>query len=366
MNEIIEKIEEFKSNEIEELKKYKEDGGKIAALFNRLFPSSLLYGLGVRPIRIISGANLDAENASERLIRPDACPFCKSIIGNFLQKSSFHRDVDIVVGLIACDQMRHTLERLSADIKLPVFPVQMPGTISSEAKKYYAAGVAEVIGNIALYLDTKPDFDIIRQIESTRVEAAAILSGLFRKGETDPVILHKLGTLFGWTQPDKFLIFLKEIVEELPLFEPRKKILIVGSVMCEEDDIVIKLLSRHNIFPVILTSSGLNAFEGLENIDMVPDSEIIEKLADLTFSMLARIRSRRNTQVYDRIEDLLTSSSASGILLKTLLFCDLWYTEKVRIKQTFDVPVLVLNSGFGEGMEGTAATRIEAFVETLS
>jgi hypothetical protein len=35
------------------------------------------------------------------------------------------------------------------------------------------------------------------------------------------------------------------------------------------------------------------------------------------------------------------------------------------MKQSFDVPVLVLNSGFGEGMEGTAATRIEAFVETL-
>jgi benzoyl-CoA reductase/2-hydroxyglutaryl-CoA dehydratase subunit BcrC/BadD/HgdB len=114
-----------------------------------------------------------------------------------------------------------------------------------------------------------------------------------------------------------------------------------------------------------LTSNGLNACEGLKDVNSFPDNEIIKKLAEITFSMPAGIRSRPNTRVYERIGEYLTSSNASGIILKTLLFCDLWYTEKIRMKQSFDVPLLVLNSGFGEGMEGTTATRIEAFVETL-
>lgn len=366
MNEIIKKIEKFKANEIEALQEYKENDGKVAALFNRLFPPSLLYGLGIRPIRILSGANLDAENSSEKLIRPDACPFCKSVIGNFISKSSLHQYVDIVVGLIPCDQMRHTLERLSVDIRLPMFPLQMPGTVSPEAKNYYIQGVTETIENIASFLEKKLDYDVVRRTERDRVDCATILVGLFREEAVDPIILHALGSLFGWTRSENFLAFLKGIMRELPLFEPRKKVILVGSVLCEEDDVVIKLLSRHNIFPVILNSNGLNAFEGLENIDTVPDNKIIEKLAEITFSMPASIRSRPNGRVYERIGEYITSSNASGIILKTLLFCDLWYTEKVRMKQSFAIPLLVLNSGFGEGMEGTAATRIEAFVETLA
>jgi benzoyl-CoA reductase/2-hydroxyglutaryl-CoA dehydratase subunit BcrC/BadD/HgdB len=365
MNNILQKIEKFKSDELEALKEYKEAGGKVAALFNRLFPPSLLYGLGIRPIRILSGADLDAENASEKLIRPDACPFCKSIIGNFLTNSLLYQHVDIVVGLIACDQMRRTLERITADIKLPVFPLQMPGTISTEAKNYYISGVSETVENISSFLDRKLDYDIVRKTEQARVASVTILAGLFRDGATDPVILHALSILFGWARPEEFHTFLENIVEELPVFEPRKKVVVVGSIMCEEDDAVIKLLSRHNIFPLLLTSNGLNACEGLKDVNSFPDNEIIKKLAEITFSMPAGIRSRPNTRVYERIGEYLTSSNASGIILKTLLFCDLWYTEKIRMKQSFDVPLLVLNSGFGEGMEGTTATRIEAFVETL-
>jgi hypothetical protein len=51
MSAILSKIDEFKTSELSALKEFKENGGKVAGLFNRLFPPSLLYGLGLRPVR---------------------------------------------------------------------------------------------------------------------------------------------------------------------------------------------------------------------------------------------------------------------------------------------------------------------------
>ncbi len=365
MKDILDKINRFRFNELQVLEEYKNSGGEIAGLFNRLFPISLLYGLGIRPIRIVSGASLNAEYAGEKLVRPDACPFCKSILGNLLNKSSFCKYLSLIVGVIGCDQMRRTLERGAVDIGLKMFPIQFPSTISKETKEYYISGVNDTVYNIASHYKRELDYNMIRKSEQARVEAALILKELFNICDTNPMILHKLSTLFAWTRPIEYLVFLKQIREELPLFKPEKKVIITGSILCEEDDVIIKLFTEHRIFPIMLTSNGLNAFEGLESINDIPDNKIVSKLAEITFNMPASIRSRPNTKVYERLNRYILSSESSGVILKALQFCDLWYTEKVRMKQTLNKPVLVLNTGYQEGIQGSTATRIEAFIETL-
>ncbi|GAG31114.1 unnamed protein product, partial [marine sediment metagenome] len=143
-------------------------------------------------------------------------------------------------------------------------------------------------------------------------------------------------------------------------------VLFIGSVLCEEDDSVIKLLTEKNVYPIPLNCTGLNMLEGLESVSTVADEEVITVLSRITFQMHACIRTRPNKKVYDRIGEALEKSKAKGIILKALSFCDLWYTEKERMKRSFDVPVLVLDSGYGEGDIGRISTRLESFLETLS
>ena len=93
MKDIFKEIERVSCEEFKALDEFKSQGGKIAAVFCRKFPASLLSGLGLWPLRVLSGATGHAESVGERIVRPDVCPYCKSIIGNFLEKSSIHKHV---------------------------------------------------------------------------------------------------------------------------------------------------------------------------------------------------------------------------------------------------------------------------------
>jgi len=136
--------------------------------------------------------------------------------------------------------------------------------------------------------------------------------------------------------------------------------------LCNEDDTLIKILSERNVCSIPLNCTGLNMVEGLESIKEVSDKEIIASLSRIIYRMHSCIRVRPNTKVYDRIAEALDKTKAKGIIQKTLSFCDLWYTEKERMKQSFDVPVLVYDSTYGEGEVERVTTRIETFLEALS
>ncbi len=366
MKDIFKKIERVSCEEFKALDEFKSQGGKVAAVFCRKFPVSLLQGLGLWPLRVLSGATGHAESVGERIVRPDVCPYCKSIIGNFLEKNSIHKHVDIIVGLITCDQVRRTLERLSVDLKLPVFPVQLPATDSKESEEYYIQGVINAIQNISSYLDKEIDINAVRKDWEYRVEAAEIMAELMWKCSALPLITHRLNQLYAWARPSGFLKFIRQLVPKLPEFTPNFTVITTGSVLCNEDDTLIRILSERNVCFIPLNCTGLNMVEGLESIKEVPDNEIIAALSRINYRMPSCIRVRPNTKVYDRLAEALEKTKARGIILKTLSFCDLWYTEKERMKRSFDVPVLVYDSTYGEGDIGRASTRIETFLEALS
>ncbi len=366
ISDILQKIEKFTSDELQAFSEFKTGGGKVAALFNRNFPASLLWGFGLWPVRILTGATGDAEDVSERLVRPDVCPFCKCLLGNFLEKRSPHSQCDFAVGAITCDMMRRLLERLSTDIGLPVFPVQVPSTTTDDSLNYYTLGVQNVIDNLSSFLDKEIDYDIVRKREQERFTAAAILSELLWKGKTSPLINHRLCQLFSWVGPESFLRFIQQLIPDLPQFNPEFTILLTGSVLLYEDDTLIRIITEQNVGVVPLNSSGLNMVEGLEDVSGISDDKIIPELSRICFRVPGNIRTRPNNHVYDWINEAIIKTNARGVVVKSLSFCDLWYTEKVRLKQMIPVAVLVLDTGYGKGTEGQVATRIETFLETLS
>ena len=67
MKNILKDIESFSYEEFRALDEFKLQRGKVAALFCRHFPVSLLSGLGIRPVRILSGATGRAESKGEKM-----------------------------------------------------------------------------------------------------------------------------------------------------------------------------------------------------------------------------------------------------------------------------------------------------------
>jgi benzoyl-CoA reductase/2-hydroxyglutaryl-CoA dehydratase subunit BcrC/BadD/HgdB len=69
------------------------------------------------------------------------------------------------------------------------------------------------------------------------------------------------------------------------------------------------------------------------------------------------------------VEQVMRDAGASGVILTHLPMCDFWGFEKHNFDAyagEHDIPVLSLNVDYIVANTGQMATRVQAFVETLS
>lgn len=107
----------------------------------------------------------------------------------------------------------------------------------------------------------------------------------------------------------------------------------------------------------------IDEYHGIETLT---DDQILPALADHTAASSLCIRSRPNARFYQKLNQRIEQTGARGVILKTLSFCDLWFTEKRRMAELLPVPLLVLDSGFGSGSEARLQTRIDTFLEMIA
>jgi len=74
---------------------------------------------------------------------------------------------------------------------------------------------------------------------------------------------------------------------------------------------------------------------------------------------------RPNTRLYSWLKPRLASRQVRGIALWHFTGCDLWRAEAQTLRETFGLPVLLLEAGGEPGNAPRELTRLQAFVETL-
>ncbi|MGO8836038.1 MAG: 2-hydroxyacyl-CoA dehydratase [Limisphaerales bacterium] len=74
---------------------------------------------------------------------------------------------------------------------------------------------------------------------------------------------------------------------------------------------------------------------------------------------------RPNTRLYSWLKPRLASRHVCGIVLWHFTGCDLWRAEAQTLRETFSLPVLLLEAGGEPGNAPRELTRLQAFVETL-
>ena len=112
------------------------------------------------------------------------------------------------------------------------------------------------------------------------------------------------------------------------------------------------------------TESGerslLPAFR-LENVRNDP----IGALARGYFENCVDVFQRPNTRLYSWLDGRLTARGVRGIVLWVHTGCDLWRAEAQTLRETFRLPVLLLEADELSGGSPREANRIQAFVETF-
>jgi benzoyl-CoA reductase/2-hydroxyglutaryl-CoA dehydratase subunit BcrC/BadD/HgdB len=79
----------------------------------------------------------------------------------------------------------------------------------------------------------------------------------------------------------------------------------------------------------------------------------------------ADVFQRPNTRLYTWLRERLESRRIRGIVLRAWVGCDLWRAEVQSLRETFRLPVLLLEGDENPGGDAREAGRVEAFVEML-
>lgn len=327
------------------------------------FPAAVLAGLGLWPARILCDSSADAESAGEKVVRPDVCPLVKTLLGNVAEKRGLHAQVDLWIGLSTCDQMRRGMHSLSEHLACEVHPIQLPATRTPESADYYVDQVKRVAADIETRHGLSFDANAAEQWHRDRYKAAAVLSLAARSGRVSPLDLHNMFHVFFMARPKGLAEFFSGLIASSRPFEGTKTVVLSGGPLTREDTALLEELEERGYTVLPLNCTGLNAVESEGQTRA--GKNLIESLALAAFGMPTCTRSRPNTAVYTRIGETLKTSGATGLIVKTLKFCDHWYTERERLRRSFGVPVLVFDSDYAEGGRERILSRIDAFLETL-
>lgn len=351
----------------------------VAGYTCHAFPAAVLAGLGYRPVRLLCDASADAQSCGEREVRADVCPHVKSLLGNVREKRGLHGQVDLWVGLSTCDPMRRGLGWLSSSLAQDVYPLHLPATRTAEAADYFAQQVATLVADVAARSGRPFDEAAALGWQRAYDRAAAVLSHAARAGRLAPLDLHDLVHLLFVARPEGLAAFFEETIAAAPPFQAPRWVVVAGSPVAHEDTVLFEALQGRGIGVLPLTCTGLDALEeptpalapsdAFEEPTPAPApldaTDAVRSLALRAFRRPPCARARPNDAVYERLRGALDTSRAAGLIVKCLTFCDLWYTERERLRRAFGLPTLVFDSDYGEGGRERLLSRIDAFVELL-
>jgi len=88
-------------------------------------------------------------------------------------------------------------------------------------------------------------------------------------------------------------------------------------------------------------------------------------LAGFYFANCVDVFQRPNSRLYTWLGERLTARAVRGIVLWVYTGCDLWRAEAQTLRETFSLPVLLLEADEAQPRSPRHLGRIQAFIETL-
>lgn len=348
--------------ELDRIGSFREDGGLTLGYLCSGFPEALAAGLGFRPLRMLHGFTRVLEDAGGRMVRPDICPMIGGLLGGIESGDEPFSLVDVWMGLCTCDQTRRCFSLLQESV--PVYTVQLPSTRSDSARDYYAEQLEDFVGHAARRAGLEYSGDRALKHFKWRRAAGRVLRQAALSGTVAPMDLHWLFNLYHIADPRRLEGELRSLLRLAEEYEPRFTIGLTGSTLVLEDIHIMQMLQERNTGVLQLGCTGLQSIH-CEESDALPSSGMPGELARGSFQELKCPRSRPNDALFQYLENMTVSRGCRGLVVKTLKFCDLWFTERKRFRERISVPVLVTDTGYGQGEALRQRNRVEAFLDTL-
>ncbi len=373
-------ISEVHGQRIQELQEHKAKGGKVVGAFCVFVPEEIVRAAGGICVGLCSGVEIGKAQA-EKVLPRSICPLIKSFMGFKLGKvCPYFESCDMVVGETTCDGKKKAFEILNDYI--PVHVMETPqmkrdkdfNLWRSEVEDFMIA-IEELTGN-----KITPE-SLLRSIKEVNEKRKALLRlAELRKNSPAPIsgkdslLIEQISM---YDDVERFTAQVNELCGEL---ETRVKecggvqkvgglrIIVSGTPMAVPNWKVPHIIeSSGAVIVAEELCTGLRYFENT----VAEDDGSVEQMIDAIAKRYLDINCAcflPNQRRVDKIVQLVRDYNADGVVHVSLAFCDPYLVEANRVEKTLKengIPLLTIETDYGQEDTGQLKTRIEAFFEML-
>jgi len=277
------------------------------------------------------------------------CAFAESAV-RFVEA----RTDSAVIFSTACDQMRRGFDTAMLREQRRAFLFNLPTTQTAVAKDIFRAEL-ERLGQFLVSIGgCAPSPVLLRQ---EMLQSGATRKRLLESAATSsPREFAAAVAQFHWG--DRFSLSTKVASsDQIPLA------LVGGPFLAPHWKLLDEIEGAGGRVVLNATKTGERSLSPsfVFAVDTNPFDALIHGYCD----NLVDVFQRPNTRLYSWLKPRLTSRQVRGIVLWHFTGCDLWRAEAQTLRETFGLPVLLLEASCEAGNAPRELTRLQAFVETL-
>ena len=373
-------VSEIHGLRIQELQEHKATGGKVIGTFCVFVPEEIIRAAGGICIGLCSGIEIGAAQA-EKVLPRNICPLIKSFMGFKLAKvCPYFESCDMVVGETTCDGKKKAFEILNDYI--PVHVMETPQMKREKDKSLWHSEVQDFLTRTEELTGQKiTEESLLQAVKDVNGKRKALLRmSELRKNNPAPIsgkdslLIEQIAM---YDDVPRFTQKVNDLCDELEervkngqgVMEPSvPRIIVTGTPMAIPNWKVPHIIEESGA--VIVAEelcTGLRYFENL-----VPETE--ENMAQTVEQISARYLNINcacftpNEGRMERLLELAEEYKADGIIHCALTFCDPYAVEANRVEKVLKekgIPLLKIETDYGQEDAGQLKTRIEAFLELI-
>jgi benzoyl-CoA reductase/2-hydroxyglutaryl-CoA dehydratase subunit BcrC/BadD/HgdB len=357
-------------------------GRKVVGSFCVFVPEELVLAVDGVAVGLCTGAEFGFDLA-EQYLPKNTCSLIKAAFGFKLGKvCPYIETVDMLVGENTCDGKKKSYEIMGQLID-KLYVMDLPQTKSNDGKALLKSEYKKFMAKLEQLSGRKIDVAGLKkgiEIVNKKRQAIHRLSKL-RAADPSPISGKDallINQIFFYDDPVRFTGSVNQLCDELdkriadgfgvtprktprillsgcPMAVPNWKIPAVvessGAVIVGEESCVGERGTRN------LTNASGNTVESLLD-------NIVERYFQVDCAVFTPNNSRR-----DHIKEMVKAYHADGVIHYSLQFCQPYQIESGPIEKSLEkdgIPVLRLETDYGQEDMGQIKTRVEAFIERIA
>ena len=367
---------------VEELRRFKQQGGKVIGVFCIQVPEELIYAVGAVPIRLSCGF-YDSIPLAEEIVPKNICPLIKSSIGfNFLKINPFFEFCDVIIIPTTCDGKKKMADILSNYQK--VWALELPNSKDNpDSRDFWVKQVFELKSKLEGFTgkriskkDLKESIKLLRkrtalarELLEIRKQRAITLTG------RDAYLVMQVAF---FDDINRWMTKLEELTKELKSNLEKKaavypdetpRIIMTGSALIWPNMKLLHAIEESGAVVIGDDSCACSQyFYNPAELDEWSMKAMVEAISDKALlPTVCPIYVHSDDRV-DRLLELIEQYKADGVVYHVLRLCQVFDFEFRKISKVLEAkafPLLKIETEYSEEDIGQIKTRVEAFIEML-